>query len=242
MSAGNVRKGSPAYHAHAATRRLIAWRDLVGMIGGRLACRLCCSEHLSGGKGEYARPAYGKDHNQLQRAGVSRFGRAVEEDRRVRATDETIFTQGDRCESVLYIQTGGVKLSVLSKTGREAVVAMLGPGDFFGEGCLAGQTGPHRQRDGDHAVPRPGDREEPDGEGAARAACAVRPVHRAHAVAQRPDRRGPDRSALQLEREAAGARAAAAGALRQAGQAAAGGAEDLAGNARRRWSARRARA
>ena len=39
----------------------------------------------------------------------------------------------------MYIQTGGVKLSVLSKTGREAVVAMLGPGDFFGEGCLAGQ-------------------------------------------------------------------------------------------------------
>ena len=52
---------------------------------------------------------------------------------------ETIFTQGDPCEDILYIQTGGVKLSVLSKTGREAVVAMLGPGDFFGEGCLAGQ-------------------------------------------------------------------------------------------------------
>ena len=51
----------------------------------------------------------------------------------------TIFTQGDACEDVLYIKTGGVKLSVLSKTGREAVVAMLGPGDFFGEGCLAGQ-------------------------------------------------------------------------------------------------------
>jgi CRP/FNR family cyclic AMP-dependent transcriptional regulator len=51
----------------------------------------------------------------------------------------TIFTQGDRCEDVLYIQTGGVKLSVLSKAGREAVVATLGPGDFFGEGCLAGQ-------------------------------------------------------------------------------------------------------
>jgi CRP-like cAMP-binding protein len=51
----------------------------------------------------------------------------------------TIFTQGDTCEDVLYIQTGGVKLSVLSKTGRRAVVAMLGPGDFFGEGCLAGQ-------------------------------------------------------------------------------------------------------
>jgi CRP/FNR family cyclic AMP-dependent transcriptional regulator len=52
---------------------------------------------------------------------------------------ETIFTQGDACDDVLYIQTGGVKLSVVSKTGREAVVAMLGPGDFFGEGCLAGQ-------------------------------------------------------------------------------------------------------
>jgi CRP-like cAMP-binding protein len=39
----------------------------------------------------------------------------------------------------MYIRSGGVKLSVLSKSGREAVVAMLGPGDFFGEGCLAGQ-------------------------------------------------------------------------------------------------------
>jgi CRP/FNR family transcriptional regulator, cyclic AMP receptor protein len=52
---------------------------------------------------------------------------------------EVIFTQGDPGESVLYIQKGGVKLSVLSKTGREAIVAMLGPGEFFGEGCLAGQ-------------------------------------------------------------------------------------------------------
>jgi len=50
-----------------------------------------------------------------------------------------IFTQGDPCEHVLYLQKGGVKLSVLSKAGREAVVAMLGPGDFFGEGGLAGQ-------------------------------------------------------------------------------------------------------
>src|SRR5438874_695781 len=52
---------------------------------------------------------------------------------------EVIFAQGDSCDSVMYIQTGGVKLSVLSKAGREAVVAMIGPGDFFGEGCLAGQ-------------------------------------------------------------------------------------------------------
>ena len=40
---------------------------------------------------------------------------------------------------VLYVKTGAVKISVLSKTGKDAVVAMLGPGDFFGEGCLAGQ-------------------------------------------------------------------------------------------------------
>jgi CRP-like cAMP-binding protein len=52
---------------------------------------------------------------------------------------ETIFTPGDDCKSVFYIRSGGVKLSVLSKTGREAVVAMLGPDEFFGEGCLAGQ-------------------------------------------------------------------------------------------------------
>jgi CRP-like cAMP-binding protein len=52
---------------------------------------------------------------------------------------DQVFSQGDPCTHVMYIQTGGVKLSVLSKTGKEAVVAMLGPGDFFGEGCLAGQ-------------------------------------------------------------------------------------------------------
>jgi CRP-like cAMP-binding protein len=50
-----------------------------------------------------------------------------------------VYSQGDTCDAVMYIQAGGVKLSVLSKTGREAVVAMLGPGEFFGEGCLAGQ-------------------------------------------------------------------------------------------------------
>jgi CRP/FNR family transcriptional regulator, cyclic AMP receptor protein len=56
------------------------------------------------------------------------------------AKGETVFVQGDSCKSVLYVQAGGVKLSVLSKGGREAVVAMLGVGEFFGEGCLAGQA------------------------------------------------------------------------------------------------------
>jgi CRP/FNR family transcriptional regulator, cyclic AMP receptor protein len=52
---------------------------------------------------------------------------------------ETIFSQGDQGKNVLYIQKGGVRLSVVNERGKEAVVAILGPGDFFGEGCLAGQ-------------------------------------------------------------------------------------------------------
>ena len=52
---------------------------------------------------------------------------------------ETIFSQGDPCKSVMYVQRGEVRLSVVSKTGKEAVVAILGPGDFVGEGALAGQ-------------------------------------------------------------------------------------------------------
>jgi CRP/FNR family transcriptional regulator, cyclic AMP receptor protein len=52
---------------------------------------------------------------------------------------EVVFAPGDACEDVMYIQKGGVRLTVRSKTGREAVVAMLGPAAFFGEGCLAGQ-------------------------------------------------------------------------------------------------------
>jgi CRP/FNR family cyclic AMP-dependent transcriptional regulator len=51
----------------------------------------------------------------------------------------TLFFQGDVCKDVMYIQTGSVKLSVVSKTGKEAVVAMLKPGDFVGEGALARQ-------------------------------------------------------------------------------------------------------
>src|SRR5208282_4999710 len=52
---------------------------------------------------------------------------------------ETVFAQGDPATKVLYIQEGGVKLTVVNESGKEAVVAILGPGDFLGEGCLAGQ-------------------------------------------------------------------------------------------------------
>jgi CRP-like cAMP-binding protein len=53
---------------------------------------------------------------------------------------KVIFAQGAQASSVFYLQDGAVKLTVLSSSGKEAVVAMLGPGDFFGEGCLAGQA------------------------------------------------------------------------------------------------------
>ncbi|MEO8260319.1 MAG: Crp/Fnr family transcriptional regulator [Acidobacteriota bacterium] len=52
---------------------------------------------------------------------------------------EVVFSQGDPGNDIRYIQKGAIKLSVLSRIGKEAVVAMLGPGDFFGEGALAGQ-------------------------------------------------------------------------------------------------------
>jgi CRP/FNR family cyclic AMP-dependent transcriptional regulator len=53
---------------------------------------------------------------------------------------EVVYVQGDAAKSVMYLQSGGVKLTVVNELGKEAVVAILGPGDFFGEGCLAGQS------------------------------------------------------------------------------------------------------
>ena len=52
---------------------------------------------------------------------------------------ETLYSQGEPSDTILYIQDGSVKLSVLSRTGKEAVVGVLGAGEFFGEGALAGQ-------------------------------------------------------------------------------------------------------
>jgi CRP-like cAMP-binding protein len=71
-------------------------------------------------------------HTFLDSAGIAR---KISKYRR----SAVIFSQGDPATDVFYIQEGSVKLSVLSRTGKEAVVGMLGPGDFFGEGCLAGQ-------------------------------------------------------------------------------------------------------
>jgi CRP/FNR family cyclic AMP-dependent transcriptional regulator len=62
-------------------------------------------------------------------------GRAISEYRK----DKTIFRQGDPSDAVFYIQSGKVKTTVVSEEGKEAVVAILDTGDFFGEGCLTGQ-------------------------------------------------------------------------------------------------------
>src|SRR4029453_19140658 len=83
---------------------------------------LCPSEHLRG-----AAACHASRMTLSSAATIAKYGRG-----------ETIFTQGDACSDVLCIRAGGVKLSVQSKTGYEAIVATLGPGDFFGEECLAG--------------------------------------------------------------------------------------------------------
>jgi|SRR5580658_7298177 CRP/FNR family cyclic AMP-dependent transcriptional regulator len=69
----------------------------------------------------------------LDSAGVSRRVKELK-------STERVYAQGDNAISVMYLQSGGVKLTVVNESGKEAVVAILGPGDFFGEGCLAGQA------------------------------------------------------------------------------------------------------
>jgi CRP/FNR family cyclic AMP-dependent transcriptional regulator len=85
------------------------------------------SNSISGKKGTFTAQAF------LDSAGVAR---KVKEFKRA----EVIYSQGDASKCVMYLQEGGVKLSVVNEVGKEAVVAILGPGDFFGEGCLAGQS------------------------------------------------------------------------------------------------------
>jgi CRP-like cAMP-binding protein len=65
----------------------------------------------------------------------ARTGRAIA----VYRAKQVVFAQGDPADAVFYVEKGTVKLTVLSEQGKSAIVAMLGRGDFFGEGCLAGQ-------------------------------------------------------------------------------------------------------
>ena len=63
-------------------------------------------------------------------------GRTISEYRK----NDVVYGQGDPADSVFYIQTGKAKVTVISEQGKEAVVAVLGPSEFFGEGCLGGQV------------------------------------------------------------------------------------------------------
>jgi CRP/FNR family transcriptional regulator, cyclic AMP receptor protein len=103
---------------------------------------------------QQSRPKAGKTNGKDQAAGVA----ANEKSQRVDweallagvagakmlnleyGANRSIFRQGDPADSVLYLRRGKVKISVTSRQGKEAIVAILGPGEFFGEGCLAGQT------------------------------------------------------------------------------------------------------
>lgn len=69
----------------------------------------------------------------LDSAGI---GRKI---RQVNRTD-VVYSQGEAASTVMYLKGGSVKLSVVNGAGKEAVITILGPGDFFGEGCLAGQS------------------------------------------------------------------------------------------------------
>jgi CRP/FNR family cyclic AMP-dependent transcriptional regulator len=79
------------------------------------------------------KPPPGYDHDVfLSKVGN---GKTVREYR----AKQAVFSQGDPADAVFYVQTGKVKLTVLSTHGKQAVIAILGPGDFFGEGCMASQ-------------------------------------------------------------------------------------------------------
>ena len=90
---------------------------------------------------ERAKPAMKRNKKKLPfdpKAFLSKVngGRTISEYRK----NQVVYRQGDPADSVFYIQTGKTKVAALSEQGKEAVIAVLGPGDFFGEGCLGGQV------------------------------------------------------------------------------------------------------
>src|SRR6187401_3571640 len=78
-------------------------------------------------------PAAGFDHGTL----LSKVGNG--KTTRVYRAKQSVFSQGEPADAVFYVQSGKVKLTVLSTHGKQAVIAILGAGTFFGEGCLTSQ-------------------------------------------------------------------------------------------------------
>ncbi|HXJ06307.1 MAG TPA: Crp/Fnr family transcriptional regulator [Candidatus Acidoferrum sp.] len=102
----------------------------------------CMKVMQAGGFGLWPRKAkFETKHNDKQSFDVQTFLNSAGVDRKIveLKSKETVFRQGDPATSVLYIQKGIVKLSVLNEAGNEAVVAILGSGNFFGESCLGGR-------------------------------------------------------------------------------------------------------
>jgi Cyclic nucleotide-binding domain len=134
--------------------------------------------------------------------------------------NQKVFSQGDPADSVFYIQEGKVKVRVVSDQGKEAVVALHGSGDFFGEGCLNGHrlrmatvvtmTRHHAHRKVIH------------GASASRRAKVLRDVHIVPIVPELPSRGGLGRPTLQFKREASGESASLDGELWEGGKAGAG--------------------
>jgi CRP/FNR family cyclic AMP-dependent transcriptional regulator len=90
------------------------------------------NKRTNGKNGGKKKPATFDPETFLNSTGVART--IVEFEKK-----QSLFSQGDICKSIMYIQKGDVKISVVSKSGKEAVVGILGEGDFIGEGGLAGQ-------------------------------------------------------------------------------------------------------
>jgi len=78
---------------------------------------------------------------KLSKFDTKKFLSTIDGGRKIAAfpKKQAIFVQGDSSDAVFYIQRGKVRLTVVSKTGKEATIGILNEGDFFGEGCLAGQ-------------------------------------------------------------------------------------------------------
>jgi len=128
--------------------------------------------------------------------------------------DRNVFRQGQPADSLFYIRRGKVKLTVISQQGKEAIVAILGSGEFFGEGCLAGQ--PLRMATAIAMTDCTLDKIEKS--------LMARMLHEKHDVSelaspytQHPLRSGSRRSAVQLEQKASGPDSAA-GSFRQGKQ------------------------
>jgi CRP/FNR family transcriptional regulator, cyclic AMP receptor protein len=103
------------------------------------AVRRSTSTPAANGKAAAARDSVGAPSEKIDPGSLLskvEFGRS----KREYVAEERVFSQGDPADAVYYIQTGKVKLNVVSASGKEAVIALLPQDHFFGEGCLAGQS------------------------------------------------------------------------------------------------------